>query len=98
MNRREFVKAGLAGGAGLIAGGSGLLTAQGLPTLAKFVDPLRVPVHLPHSNFYHITMNKTSAKLHRDLPTTPVWAYNSNFLGVVIEAFRGMPITVRWDN
>ena len=98
MNRRQFVRTGLAGGATLIASSRGLLASPGPPTLTKFVDPLRVPVHLPHSNFYHITMNQAQAKLHRDLPSTPVWSYNSDFVGVVIEAFRGMPVTVRWDN
>jgi spore coat protein A len=92
------MKTSLAGGVGLLAGGSRLVNAQPLPTLAKFVDPLPVPTHLPHSDFYHITMNQVTAKLHRDLPPTPVWAYNGNFLGVLIEAFRGNPITVRWDN
>jgi spore coat protein A len=43
-------------------------------------------------------MNQVMAKLHRDLPLTPVWAYNGNFIGTVIEAFSGTPITVRWDN
>jgi spore coat protein A, manganese oxidase len=43
-------------------------------------------------------MNQVMAKLHRDLPLTPVWAYNGNFLGTIIEAFRGQPVTVRWDN
>ncbi len=98
MNRRDFLRTSVAGGVGLIAGGNGILKAQPTPSLQQFVDPLPVPVHLPHANFYHITMNQVTAKLHRDLPPTPVWAYNGNFLGVVIEAFRGNPTTVRWDN
>jgi len=98
MNRRDFVKTGVASGVSLLAGGSRILKAQTTPALQPFVDPLPVPAHLPHSNSYHITMNQVTARLHRDLPPTPVWAYNGNFLGVVIEAFRGSPITVRWDN
>jgi spore coat protein A len=86
------------GGVGLLAAGSRLLNAQSSPVLAKFVDPLPIPTHLPHSDFYHITMNQVMAKLHRDLPPTPVWAYSGNFIGVLIEAFRGHPTTVRWDN
>ena len=97
MNRRQFMQTGL-GGVGLLAAGPRILNSQSLPVLAKFVDPLPVPTHLPHSDFYHVTMNQVMAKLHRDLPPTPVWAYNGKFLGVVIEAFRGNPITVRWDN
>jgi len=98
MNRRQFLKTGIAGGVGLLAGGSRNLAGQPRPALMPFVDPLPVPTHLPHSDFYHVTMNQVTAKLHRDLPPTPVWAYNGNFLGVAIEAFRGNPITVRWDN
>jgi spore coat protein A len=98
MNRRQFVRTGVAGSASLLASGSRILNAQPGPSLKPFVDPLPVPVHLPHSNMYHITMNQVFAKLHRDLPPTPVWAYNGNFLGTVIEAFRGSPVTVRWDN
>ena len=82
----------------MFAGGRRFLQAATAPMLHPFVDPLPVPTHLPHSNSYHITMNQVKAKLHRDLPPTPVWAYNGNFLGTVIEAFRGVPITVRWDN
>ena len=43
-------------------------------------------------------MNQVTRKLHRDLPLTPVWAYNGDFIGVAFETFRGMPVTVRWDN
>jgi spore coat protein A len=95
------MKTSVAGGAGLLAAGGTLLRGQAPPTpplLTPFVDALPIPTALAHSTSYHITMNQVMAKLHRDLPLTPVWAYNGNFLGVVIEAFRGTPITVRWDN
>jgi spore coat protein A len=99
MNRRDFIKTGVVGGTGLLAGGGSVIRGQAaLPTLTPFVDALPVPTALPHSTSYHITMNQVMAKLHRDLPLTPVWAYNGNFIGVLIEAFRGTPITVRWDN
>src|SRR5260370_29205652 len=80
MNRRQFVKTGVAGGVGMLVGDRRILEAATLPTLQPFVDPLPVPTHLPHSNFYHITMNQVTAKLHRDLPPTPVWAYSGYFL------------------
>jgi spore coat protein A len=43
-------------------------------------------------------MNQVTTKLHRDLPLTTVWAYNGNHFTTMIEAFRGTPVTVRWDN
>jgi spore coat protein A len=99
MNRRDFVKTGIAGGVGLLAGGSRILSAQPPPpTLQKFVDPLPAPPILPHSNFYHITMKQVRQKLHRDLPPTPLWGYDGIFPGPTIETFRGQPIVVRWEN
>lgn len=106
MKRREFIKSGVAGGLGLMVGGGSILKGQTgatcsvapYPALAKYVDALPIPTPLPHSTSYHITMEQVMAQLHRDLKPAPVWAYNGNFVGTLIEAFSGTPITVRWDN
>ena len=46
MNRRQFVKTGVAGGVGMFAGGRRFLQAATAPMLHPFVDPLPVPTHL----------------------------------------------------
>jgi spore coat protein A len=111
MQRRRFLKTSLACGTGLLAGGASQLEASlrfhgnavakvsgNKPQLNPFLDPLPIPTALPASNFYHITMTEVSRKLHSQLPPTRVWTYNDNFIGTMINAYRGQPITVRWEN
>jgi spore coat protein A len=72
--------------------------------LAKFVDPLPVPPLIQPSGTLHgnplyvVTMRQFRQKLHRDLPATTLWGYNSHYPGPTFEARRGRPITVRWLN
>jgi spore coat protein A len=72
--------------------------------LAKFVDalpraqtiqPVAVQNGVP---FYDVKMRPTKQKLHRDLPPTPLWAYNGQFPAPTFEARRGQPINVKWEN
>ena len=83
-------------------------------TLEKFVDPLPIPSVLapdaiPHSGIdtYRITMTQFPQKLHRDLPPTLLWGYNSQYPGPTIEARStlasnvinpGKPVKVLYQN
>jgi spore coat protein A, manganese oxidase len=86
--RRELLKAGAVGGAGMLLPWRGYVAsaaAQSLPldatTLMKYVDPLPVPGVLRPINVdsagahYQVAMTQFGQKLHRDLPRTTVWGY-----------------------
>ena len=72
--------------------------------LAKFVDALPTPAvisptgTLNNQPFYDVKMRPTTKKLHRDLPPTPLWAYNGQFPPPTFEVRRGQPINVKWEN
>lgn len=79
--------------------------------LARFVDPLPIPpiarstelrTHPAYPGkklaYHRIEMRAFRAKLHRDLPATPMWGYNGLSPGPTIEAMRGEPLLVEWAN
>jgi len=43
-------------------------------------------------------MQAFRAKLHRDLPPTPMWGYNGSSPGPTIETRRGEPLLIEWAN
>ena len=77
--------------------------------LARFVDPLPIPplarpvgerpspvdpaLKVP---YYRIVMKQFQAKVHRDMPPTTFWGYNSSCPGPTIEARSGEPILAEW--
>ena len=80
-------------------------------SLVKFVDALPVPsiaraagqrVHPAYPNrslpYYRMEMQAFRAKLHRDLPPTPMWGYNGSSPGPTIETRRGEPLLIEWAN
>ncbi len=80
-------------------------------TLAKFVDPLPIPVVLQpdglrpsplDSNLkipcYRLSMRQAEVKLHRDLKPTRFWGFNSTLPGPTIEARSGQGVLVEWAN
>ncbi len=80
-------------------------------TLARFVDALPVPPlarpagHRAHSAYpgrtlpyYRMEMRAFSARLHRDLPPTPLWGYDGRSPGPTFETTRGEPVLVEWVN
>jgi spore coat protein A len=80
-------------------------------SLAKFADPLPIPVILaaedsrpnPHDPavkipYYRVHMRQAEAKLHRDLPPTRFWGFNSTLPGPTIEARSGQEVLVEWVN
>ena len=75
---------------------------QPLDDLAKFVDRLpeltRITAPWPGPFHLTVTLQAFSAKLHRDLPATAQWGYNSVSPGPLIEVERGQWLTVEWKN
>ncbi|OOG48660.1 multicopper oxidase domain-containing protein [Rhodanobacter sp. C01] len=80
-------------------------------SLARFVDPLPVPpiaraagrrAHPAYPGrtlpYYRMQMRAFHARLHRDLPPTPLWGYEGLSPGPTIEATRGEPLLVEWIN
>jgi spore coat protein A, manganese oxidase len=80
-------------------------------TLARFVDALPVPAiarptkrqsHPAYPGkslpYYRMEMRAFSAKLHRDLPATPMWGYDGQSPGPTFETMRGEPLLVEWVN
>ncbi|MBB6240823.1 multicopper oxidase domain-containing protein [Rhodanobacter sp. MP1X3] len=80
-------------------------------SLVKFVDALPVPsiaratgqrTHPAYPNrslpYYRMEMQAFRAKLHRDLPPTPMWGYNGSSPGPTIETRRGEPLLIEWAN
>jgi spore coat protein A len=80
-------------------GGSGKIRS---PLLRKFVDPLprlrpaRQAGELAGSPFYDIAAKPVRQRLHRDLPPTPLWAYDGQFPGPTLDVRRGQKIFIRW--
>ena len=74
------------------------------PRLRKFVDPLprlrpaRQISVLEGSQLYHIAVKPIRGRLHRDLPSTPLWGYDGQFPGPTLDVRRGQRIFVRWRN
>ena len=72
------------------------------PVVRKFVDPLprlqqAGPAgELEASPLYDIAAKPVRRRLHRDLPPTPLWAYDRQFPGPTLEVRRGERIFVRW--
>lgn len=73
-------------------------------TVPKFVDRLPIPPVLRPVSFpqgrphYHVRMLETQQQLHRDFRPTTIWGYNGLYPGPTIEAWRGLPISVHWEN
>jgi spore coat protein A len=112
IERRTFLKL-MGGAAGATALGGGALflvpakRAEGQSigeSLARFVDPLPIPrVIYPSGTLggvplFNVTMRQFRQTLHRDLPPTTLWGYNSQYPGPTFEARRDRPVAVRWEN
>jgi spore coat protein A, manganese oxidase len=80
-------------------------------SLARFVDPLPIPpaarmagkradpAHPGHElPYYRMEMRAFKAKLHRDIPPTPLWGYNGSFPGPTFDTRRDEPLLIEWAN
>jgi spore coat protein A, manganese oxidase len=98
MNRRDLIRLGAIAGAGVLVFPKKFLLAQTSPTLTPFVDPLPIPPVLPRASAYTIHMRAFRQRLHRDLPSTPLWGYEGLYVGPTFEVRKGSPIQVEWRN
>ncbi len=73
-------------------------------SLERYIDPLPVPKRLiPQSASeggvqYRVRMSEFTQRMHSQLPPTRLWGYEGQYPGPTIEASRGTPITVQWEN
>jgi spore coat protein A len=73
-------------------------------SLDRYVDPLPVPKRLmPLSTNedgvqYLVRMLEFKRQMHSQLPPTRLWGYEGQYPGPTIEAMRGTPIAVQWEN
>ncbi|MGA2848738.1 MAG: multicopper oxidase domain-containing protein [Terracidiphilus sp.] len=73
-------------------------------TVDRYIDPLPVPKPLMSESTskdgieYRVRMLEFTKQLHSQLPPTRLWGYEGQFPGPTIEARRGKPIVVRWEN
>jgi spore coat protein A, manganese oxidase len=79
--------------------------------LARYVDPLPLPPVARSSGtrtaptvekvkvpYYRVEMRQFEAKLHRDLPSTTQWGFNSAVPGPTFETHSGHGVMVEWVN
>jgi spore coat protein A, manganese oxidase len=80
-------------------------------SLARFVDPLPIPpvarvagqrTHAAYPGrqlpYYRVELRAFEARLHRDIPPTPLWGYDGLFPGPTFETRRGEPLLIEWAN
>ena len=111
IGRREFLKLcagsapaaiGLAGPAARFANAQ---PAHRTPaSMERYIDPLPIakklrPVEMHEgTEFYCVRMIEFPHAFHSQLPPARVWGYEGQYPGPALEAFRGRPIEVRWEN
>lgn len=79
--------------------------------LRKFVDCLPIPPRARASGYrtnpydramtipyYRLCMRQVEHKVHRDLPATRFWGFESSSPGPTIEARQGEPLLVEWQS
>ncbi|WP_079977482.1 multicopper oxidase domain-containing protein [Halococcus sediminicola] len=108
LSRRRLLRTGAAVGiAGTLPQISVRAAAQSVPAspdLDKFVQPLSIPeIREPDgtrngADAYRISREEFTQNLHPDLPETTVWGFDGTYPGPLIEAQRGEPITVHFDD
>ena len=71
------------------------------PPLLPFVDRLPVPRRLvaaENEGRLVVRMRAAQHRFHRDMPESTIWGYDGTVPGPTIEAERGHPVTVEWQN
>jgi Multicopper oxidase len=73
-------------------------------SLDRYVDVLRGPRRLlPYGTrvdrtLYRVRMFEFTQQMHSQLPPTKLWGYEGQYPGPIIEAQRGKPIEILWEN
>lgn len=111
-SRRSVLRGVSAFGAAGVLGAAGIANvsaqvsqpAQSSPDLEKWIDELPRPSVLEPEGkrkgtpYYEVEMCEVEQQLHSQLPATTVWGYEGQFPGPTIEAKKGEPVCVRWEN
>ena len=69
--------------------------------LVPYVDALPLPSRLiasEHDGRLTVPIRAAAHRFHRDLPVSSIWGYDGTVPGPTIEAERGQPVTVEWQN
>jgi spore coat protein A len=69
--------------------------------LAPFVDGLPLPSRLlaaEHDGRLTVSIRAAAHRFHRELPVSSIWGFDGMIPGPTIEAERGQPVTVEWQN
>ena len=99
MQRRSFLKTGLAAGTLGLVGTKSKLFGQTTAGLARYVDALPIPAVIrPTAGIQQVVMSEFYQKLHRDMPPTRLWGYNGTYPGPTIEVRRGTPANILWSS
>jgi spore coat protein A, manganese oxidase len=73
-------------------------------SLERYIDPLPVPNRLTPQGTgeggdrYRVRILEFTKQLHSQLPPTRLWGYEGQYPGPTIEALRGKPVQVQWEN
>lgn len=73
-------------------------------SLDRYIDPLPIPNRLVPQETgrddvrYHVRILEFTKQMHSQLPPTKLWGFGGQYPGPTIEAIRGTPITVQWEN
>jgi spore coat protein A len=73
-------------------------------TIERYIDPLPIPKRMePYDArkgkvLYRIRMLEFKKQMHSQLPPTTLWGYEGQYPGPIIEAQKGTPIEVMWEN
>jgi o-aminophenol oxidase len=71
------------------------------PPITPFVDSLPVPSRLiaaKHDGRLAVRIRAGEHRFHRDLRPSRIWGFDGTVPGPTIEAERGQPVTVEWQN
>jgi len=68
--------------------------------LTPFVDRLAIPARriVTEPSRLVVKIETATHRFHRDLPPSPVWAYDGSLPGPTIEVPRGVRLEVLWEN
>jgi spore coat protein A len=108
-NRRDFLKDCTASLSAFafkdIAGAAAVQATYRTPeSLERYIDALPIPKRLTPEETrngkisYRIRMLEFHHQLHSQLPPTRLWGYEGQYPGPSIEALRGKPIAIEWEN
>jgi spore coat protein A len=112
LRRAGAAAAGLTlGRAAATAAPPAATTALDPSKLAPWVDPLPIPQMLRNTEmrpspddsklelpYYKVAMREVRQKVHRDLPPTRMWGFNTSSPGPVFETRSGHGLLVEWSN